>query len=69
MMLHRLVVVGVSPGAEHHRAEAQRADLQAGAAERKEVVVIGCTTVRVRPFPADVLRELLQNLDSRPLIG
>ena len=30
----RLVVVGVAPGAEHHRAEAERADLHAGAAER-----------------------------------
>ena len=29
----RLVVVGVAPGAEHHRAEAQRTDLQTGAAQ------------------------------------
>ena len=30
----RLVVVRVAPGAEHHRAEAERADADAGAAER-----------------------------------
>ncbi|HEY5294483.1 MAG TPA: hypothetical protein VIJ70_03310 [Gaiellaceae bacterium] len=29
----RLVVVGVAPGAEHHRAQAERADLDAGAAQ------------------------------------
>src|SRR4051812_1717834 len=33
----RLVVVGLTPGAEHHRAEAQGADLYAGAAERAEL--------------------------------
>ena len=33
MMRDRLVVVGVAPRAEHHGAEAQRADLHAGAAE------------------------------------
>ena len=34
----RLVVVGVAPRAEHHRAEGQRADLDAGAAERSVVL-------------------------------
>jgi hypothetical protein len=36
----RLVVVGVAPGAEHHRAEAQRADLHAGTAERAVLHVL-----------------------------
>ena len=31
------VVVGVAPGAEHHRAEAQRADLDSRTAERTQV--------------------------------
>jgi hypothetical protein len=30
----RVVVVGVAPGAEHHRAEAELRDLDAGASER-----------------------------------
>ena len=29
-----VVVVGVAPRAEHHRAEAERADLHAGASQR-----------------------------------
>ena len=33
----RLVVIRLSPGAEHHRAEAQLADLNAGAAEGAEL--------------------------------
>ncbi len=33
MMRTAVVVVGVAPLAEHHRAEAERADLDAGAAE------------------------------------
>ena len=32
-----LVVVALAPGAEHHRAEAERADLDAGAAEGPEL--------------------------------
>ena len=32
-----VVVVRVAPGAEHHRAEAERGDLDAGAAERAVV--------------------------------
>jgi hypothetical protein len=34
---HRLVVVGGPPGAEHHRAEGERGDGDAGAAERSVV--------------------------------
>jgi hypothetical protein len=33
----RVVVVGVAPGAEHHRAEAELRDLDAGAPERAVV--------------------------------
>ena len=40
----RVVVVGVAPGAEHHRPEAQRADLYAGASE--------CAVVHGRSVPA-----------------
>src|SRR5207244_3634142 len=34
---HRLAVVALAPGAEHHRAEAQRAHLDASAAERTQL--------------------------------
>ncbi len=34
MMRIARVVVGLTPGAEHHRAEAERTDMYAGAAER-----------------------------------
>ena len=59
----RLVVVGVAPGAEHHRAEAERADLDAGAAERAAVhrrqpaaSVISVTTEAARsPSSSDLV--------------
>src|SRR5204863_8819938 len=34
---HRFVVVGVAPGSEHHRSQAEGADLDAGASERAMV--------------------------------
>jgi len=48
---HRVVVVGVAPGAEHHRPEAERADLDSGAAERSGLHAANARHVR-RPWVA-----------------
>ena len=73
----RVVVVGVAPGAEHHRAEAELRDLDAGASERAVVhgVVLGVVDdLRVR-LQAELrgvgaaAHALVERVDRRDLLG
>ena len=54
----RLVVVGVAPGAEHHGPEAERADLDAGAAERAIVHRLDPSQPLLRAVAGGVSRPL-----------
>ena len=51
----RVVVVGVAPGAEHHRAEAELRDLDAGASERAVVHGSGLRDVAAEGLERDAV--------------